>query len=68
MLEAPVTIEPPAAPNPELAPEDPADDPVVLEHEQCLSRSLLWSLQRAFFAREGIEAWRTHTVPHYVAS
>ena len=45
-----------------------APPPIVLEHEQPLSRSMLWQLQRAFFAQQGIEAWRQGTVPHYVTS
>jgi Putative S-adenosyl-L-methionine-dependent methyltransferase len=45
---------------------DCACDEAVLEHEQRLSRSLLWALQRRYFEREGVEAWRSNTVPHYV--
>jgi|SRR5581483_4339248 len=37
-----------------------------LEHNQRLSRSLLWKLQRNFFDNVGINAWRTETVPHYI--
>lgn len=40
--------------------------PFVLEQNQSLSQSMLWNIQRNFFARQGIEAWRQATVPHYV--
>ena len=68
MHEDPDTVGPPPAPSPELAPQDAAGEPVVLEREERLSRSLLWNLQRGFFERKGIEAWRTNTVPHYITS
>jgi Putative S-adenosyl-L-methionine-dependent methyltransferase len=42
--------------------------PVVLEEGQRLSRSLLWKLQRAYFERAGVDAWRTGQVPHYITS
>lgn len=35
---------------------------------QRLSKSALWALQRGYFEQEGVEAWRTATVPHYVTS
>jgi hypothetical protein len=47
---------------------DPAGAPTVLERGERLSRSILWRLQRTFFERQGIEAWRQGTVPHYVTS
>ena len=40
----------------------------LLEANQRLSRSLLWRLQRDYFEREGIEAWRSGTVPHHITS
>lgn len=40
----------------------------VVEHEKPLSQSLLWTAQRRFFARQGVEAWRSNTVPHYVTN
>ena len=40
----------------------------VLEHHQRLSRSLLWGCQRAFFERQGIEAWRQGIVPNFITS
>jgi tetratricopeptide (TPR) repeat protein len=33
-----------------------------------LSESPLWAVQRGFYERAGIEAWRTATVPHHVTS
>lgn len=40
----------------------------LLEKERRLSRSLLWKLQRRFFATRGIEAWRQGIVPYYITS
>jgi len=40
----------------------------VIEREKPLSQSLLWTAQRRFFARQGVEAWRSNTVPHYVTN
>lgn len=40
----------------------------ALESPQPLSRSLLWQLQRNFFAQQGINAWREGIVPHYITS
>jgi tetratricopeptide (TPR) repeat protein len=40
----------------------------VVESERRLSRSLLWTLQRRYFERAGIDAWRTATVPHHVTN
>ncbi len=45
-----------------------ADTHRVVEQNQRLSHSLLWELQREFFARQGVEAWRQGTVPHYITS
>ncbi|WP_437645286.1 hypothetical protein [Sorangium sp. So ce362] len=43
-------------------------EPVVLERAQRLSRSVLWKLQRAYFEKTGIDAWRSGEVPHYITS
>lgn len=51
---------------PEITPEP--FTPVIFEQDQRLSRSMLWELQREFFARQGVEAWRQGTVPHYITS
>jgi hypothetical protein len=40
----------------------------VLEHNQRLSRSLLWRRQRAFYERQGIEAWRQGIIPNFITS
>lgn len=40
----------------------------VIEQETRLSQSLLWTAQRRFFARQGIDAWRSGTVPYYVTN
>lgn len=33
-----------------------------------LSQSLLWKLQRNFYNRWGVDAWRMGIVPHYITS
>lgn len=38
----------------------------VIEQGRRLSQSLLWRLQREFFARRGVAAWGDGIVPHYV--
>jgi len=40
----------------------------VLDEDKPLSQSVLWEIQRTFFDRQGIEAWSTHTVPHYITN
>ena len=40
----------------------------VLEAKQRLSQSLLWTLQRNFFAWQGIQAWSQRIVPQYITS
>jgi len=39
-----------------------------LETNERLSRSILWRLQRNYFERHGIEAWRSGAVPHHITS
>jgi len=39
---------------------------VILESGARLSQSLLWKLQRNYFAKTGIDAWGSATVPHYI--
>lgn len=34
-----------------------------LEHEQRLSESVLWDMQRQFYVEQGIDAWRSGVVP-----
>ncbi len=40
----------------------------MLERNQRLSRSLLWGRQRAFYERQGIEAWRQGIIPNFITS
>jgi hypothetical protein len=40
----------------------------VVEAGQRLSRSLIWRLQRRFYAQRGIAAFSQGTVPHYITS
>jgi len=40
----------------------------VLEENSRLSESVLWQLQRTYFAQEGLSAWRAGTVPFYITS
>ena len=41
---------------------------ILLESNRRLSQSLLWQIERNYFDRQGIKAWNTGTVPHYVTS
>ncbi len=41
---------------------------ILLESNQRFSRSLLWQLERNYFDQQGIKAWNTGEVPHYVTS
>lgn len=41
---------------------------VIIEQNQRLSKSLVWKLQRNFFHRQGVAAWKHGTVPHYITS
>jgi hypothetical protein len=41
---------------------------VVIEEGRRLSESLIWELQRAFYAREGLRAWKPRAVPFYITS
>ncbi|HEX3528571.1 MAG TPA: tetratricopeptide repeat protein [Thermoanaerobaculia bacterium] len=40
----------------------------ILERRQPFSQSVLWTLQRHYFAARGVEAWRRGEVPHYITS
>jgi hypothetical protein len=48
--------------------ERPLVDSALIEHDQRLSRSLLWQIQRAFYQRQGIEAWSRGYVPFYITN
>lgn len=41
---------------------------MIVQDATPLSRSHLWTLQRAWYERAGIAAWSEGTVPHYVTS
>jgi tetratricopeptide (TPR) repeat protein len=53
-------------PDPENVPSE--DSVYTLEQGKRLSESLLWRLQRNFFDAQGIQAWATGLVPHYITS
>jgi hypothetical protein len=57
---------PPSEPVPGPPAEAPPAHP--LEEPQRLSRSLIWPLQRAFYARQGRDAWKPGVVPFYTTS
>jgi tetratricopeptide (TPR) repeat protein len=39
-----------------------------LEQRKRLSQSLIWTLQRSFYERHGVEAWRSEGVPFHITS
>ncbi len=41
---------------------------VQIETPRRFSQSSLWTIQRRFFEEEGISAWSSGTVPHYITS
>jgi tetratricopeptide (TPR) repeat protein len=51
-----------------LASPGGAQGAFTVEANQRLSRSILWQAQRRYFHEQGIEAWRTAAVPHYVTN
>lgn len=60
-------------PDPEIDPAAHPDtggeapEPVfVVEQGRRLSESVLWRIQRKFFEQQGIQAWSSGTVPHYI--
>lgn len=44
------------------------DATIEIEERRPLSQSLIWDLQRAFYAREGLAAWKPKAVPFYITS
>jgi len=40
----------------------------LLDDKRRLSQSMLWHLQREYFTRQGITAWRDGAVPHHITS
>jgi len=59
---APTTT--PAADSPPPAPAPT----IVIEDKKRLSESLIWRLQRAFYAAQGPSAWKPNGVPFYITS
>jgi tetratricopeptide (TPR) repeat protein len=52
------------------APSGPAEnqEPAVLETDVPLSQSLIWRLQRDFYAQRGLKAWTEDLVPSYITN
>jgi tetratricopeptide (TPR) repeat protein len=52
------------------APGGPAENqkPAVLETDVPLSQSLIWRLQREFYAQRGLKAWTEDLVPSYITN
>ena len=46
----------------------PTQATVVIEQGRRLSESLIWALQRGFYARAGLAAWKPKAVPFYITS
>ena len=44
------------------------DGPVVLESDVSLSSSVIWPLQRDFYAQRGLKAWTEDQVPSYITN
>jgi hypothetical protein len=43
-------------------------EPAILETDVPLSQSLIWRLQRDFYAQRGLKAWTEDMVPGYLGS
>jgi tetratricopeptide (TPR) repeat protein len=57
-----------SADNPGVPPSARPDATVVIEESRRLSESLIWALQRTFYARAGLQAWKPKAVPFYITS
>lgn len=44
------------------------EEPQTLESGVPLSQSLIWRLQREFYADQGVKAWTDDMVPHYITN
>ncbi len=42
--------------------------PTYTEHQQPLASSIIWRWQREFFQQQGLAAWSSSTVPHYITN
>lgn len=40
---------------------------IQLDHEQRLSQSILWEIQRRYFLKNGVAAWQNDEVPHAIS-
>lgn len=45
-----------------------SEEPVVLEKDVPLSSSVIWRLQRDFYAQRGLKAWNEDLVPSYITN
>lgn len=45
-----------------------SQEAVILETEVPLSQSVIWRLQREFYARRGLKAWTEDSVPSYITN
>ena len=43
-------------------------EPLVIEREQRFSLSIVWEMQRRFYAERGLDAWRSQTVTEHVTA
>ena len=52
------------------APSGPAEnrEPTLLETDVHLSQSIIWRLQRDFYAQRGLKAWNEDLVPSYITN
>lgn len=44
------------------------DEPVILECDAPFSRSVLWRMQRSFYAQRGLRAWTEDMIPQYITN
>ena len=57
-----------AAPGEEHIEDEGPPKPIVIEGPRPLRDSVIWSLQRAFYAEKGVQAWSQSLVPNFVTS
>jgi tetratricopeptide (TPR) repeat protein len=51
-----------------IAPDQLRQDSAVLETDVPLSQSLIWRLQRDFYAQRGLKAWTEDIIPSYITN
>src|SRR5712691_184237 len=49
-------------------PSAPDEEPVGLERDVPISRSLIWRRQREFYAQRGLKAWTEDMVPNFITN